>query len=757
MSTLSFLEPLTPLSKEASRIVRYYCKNEPLDVFLPKKPTPNLKFTSHGCESPVSTCYSDTPSLLRIRNDTVLSRYFLPIEFFKNADLSCENVTFSVQKKFVSSGTTESGRSLASFSAEGMALYKIAAVSTFYSVLRHYFLDPMGVHGVSLIPPAETWPDSSLSQMVTWISEHWPVYFSRIENFHETLKFIKGPVFLMGTAYHLIWLIESTKRVRLPFGSIIIETGGYKGKSRELPRGEFYDALARHFDLSLDYIVSEYGMCEAACQAYDFIANPQPDRPTPLEERSFALPSWVTPYVTQRGGYFQFGGEGALVLDDPMRIDYPWPLRTQDFAHLSKERLTFKLLGRVTASVLKGCSLSADIDNGAFIIPAPRLPKELETLNFDVNSVRKRAQTATRVLEDIMSDPKLLDYLTSEMGSRSLGQSAIHDIMYGMPKSLDSWRMAAGNSIGEKDVTAVIKNWLIILPRSHSLALFHPMFLGYVLGLQMFVRKTTTVIQMVESYVLDRLSSLEDSHFIFLPPDFTIGRYSLPFQDGALLAFGADETIKRLAVQSGLPINGFGTVITGSVVYASELRGLSADIAKDCYSLAQNGCFSSRYIVVLEDAEAGWLDDETISLLVNDGKAFIGANLTSLTNTATDHELFRLSLLGARVPCWESLDEPLFAVWPEPLRKIADIGDRLARTTPATVLFTVQQPIDANELVSGLLHTNEFCSRVSVSPKVMKELRFAATNENICALGKANAPIWNGRHQGRPLFKPISL
>ena len=58
-----------------------------------------------------------------------------------------------------------------------------------------------------------------------------------------------------------------TAKPQTPEGSIIIETGGTKGKAREVQRNELHKALVNCFSISGDQIVSEYGMCELSAQA----------------------------------------------------------------------------------------------------------------------------------------------------------------------------------------------------------------------------------------------------------------------------------------------------------------------------------------------------------------------------------------------------------------------------------------------------------------------------------------------------------
>ena len=703
--------------------------------------------------NPPSFCqgHLDVLPILQIDNGTEPIRHYLPIEFFK-MQISGMNL-LGGKRRFVSSGTTETGRSISFFSDDGVALYKIGAMSTYYSVLAHYFKNPMFPEVISLVPPTSVWPDSSLAQMITWISEYWHVSFEDPNTVESRCQKFKQPIILFATAYHLMWLLESEWRLLLPQGSVIIETGGYKGKTKELPRKEFYNALQRKFGVTSDFIVSEYGMCESATQAYDFISSPNDESPTPLEERLFFLPSWIEPSVTQRGGFLRPQGDGALVLDDPMRIDYPWPLRTQDFVRLEFNKKAFRLIGRVASAKLKGCSLSAesvriDIKQKAVLPKKIGLAAQMEMLTLDINAMSRRAAAAQKFLDSLFKDPHFCDLVEKDLGTKNLAKSAIRDMTDGIPSTLNEWQNAAFRSLGKLDEADAIKNWLIILPRSHPQALFHPLFLGYVMGLHLFVRRTTLDSNAAESYVLERISQIEDSRIALLPPTYSVGISALPFQSGALLGFGSDDTIEYFRKYSGIPTNCFGTIITGSVILLSEISENKHLIAKDLFSLGQTGCYSSRYLVVVTDIS--WELDGLVSALAKASKEFIGGNFTSMANTAIDHEGLRLGLLGAKISNWRELDEPLFALWTGLNGKIGKITEKLADIAYGASLFLINQTISIPDLLEEIMKENPSCRRVSVSPEVMNKI--SSSELGYCLLGKANTPKWNGLHDGRPLY-----
>ena len=67
-------------------------------------------------------------------------------------------------------------------------------------------------------------------------------------------------------------------------------------------------------------IISEYGMCELASQAYDFFDEN-------LKTRAYRFPFWVKSFVLPPWGELFSRGKGCLLIEDPLRIDYPFPMR----------------------------------------------------------------------------------------------------------------------------------------------------------------------------------------------------------------------------------------------------------------------------------------------------------------------------------------------------------------------------------------------------------------------------------------------
>jgi hypothetical protein len=81
-------------------------------------------------------------------------------------------------------------------------------------------------------------------------------------------------------------------RVQLPTGSRVLETGGYKGRSRALPKAELHRMITEWLGVPAAQIICEYGMSELSSQAYDS-PSPRAEVQSPKVERIFHFPPWA--------------------------------------------------------------------------------------------------------------------------------------------------------------------------------------------------------------------------------------------------------------------------------------------------------------------------------------------------------------------------------------------------------------------------------------------------------------------------------
>jgi hypothetical protein len=763
-------------TENARKVFRSFLKGlEPADVFSP------LPETQRDSTTSVVQQTSFLPSLepvAQISSGISDHKFFLPIEAFRSQKDSKQQLLFTPEKTFLSSGTTDLARSLSPFSKDGLALYKYASLLTFKAVIGFYFNNTSNLKGFSLVPPTREWPHSSLAQMIAWIGEEWPVAYLTPETLGSMISHHQQPLFIIGTAFHFVWLIDAQVNISLPPGSIVIETGGYKGKSRELSRQELYDGICQAFGITQDYIISEYGMCELASQAYDWVDSPHcdPENCLPLDQRAFRFPRWVSPYAAQGAGRFKKSGKGALTLDDPLRIDYPWPLRTQDYVNINEKPASLRLLGRLKSAPPKGCSMNAEEQNlirsaqDHKSVPSCASPFRplVKTIALNDEALKAKAAGVGQLLQNLLKKQELIDLLNSEWSSSTLGLRAIEDLLVSMPSSAEQWYQTARAALGTTSVESVPQNWLIVLPRSHSVALFYPVVMGYLLGLNLFIRTTQSSDRSSEKFALKSLKSWPLNSLHLLDPVFKVDSPASVQNYDAILGYGSSLTMAALHRRSNLPAVLFGTTLTGVLCYVSELIDNIREIVRDCFSLAQRGCYSARFIILVRDSSQnpGSLPDlATWERLAEESRIFMSLHDNESapeTCALLDSEAVRWSLTERFTPLKRKHPlEPVFALTElQPREGCKDVLSNLGQAAFSVPIFIVNKD-QAAQLAGDMLAYTDPLIKLSLSPlshELMSQqadsTAFSTLHPRACRVGRANTPPWDGLHDGRPLFCP---
>ena len=161
----------------------------------------------------------------------------------------------------------------------------------------------------------------------------------------------RRPVLLAGTAFGFVHFLDFLEGSRLPLprGSRLLETGGFKGRSREVPKDELYAVLARTFGVPDEDIWNEYGMSELSSQAYA--------RGT---DGLHQTPPWARVLVVDPATGLEVGTgrEGLVRWIDLANVDSVLALQTLDRAVRTPEG--FRLLGRLPRTEPRGCSLGVE-------------------------------------------------------------------------------------------------------------------------------------------------------------------------------------------------------------------------------------------------------------------------------------------------------------------------------------------------------------------------------------------------------------
>ncbi len=289
----------------------------------------------------------------------------LPSTAFKRAAVRCFPPD-AAKTWFQTSGTSEgeSGRHY----FETLEIYEAAIIPPF----KHYLLpDCERMRMEFLTPPPQEMPYSSLVHMMETVRSRFGTIDSRyhmtlagldIHSFSRSLQDASAkqqPVFLMGTAFGFAHALEemAARKIRfnLPFGSRIMETGGFKGRTREIPREKFYPMLSENFGIPQFNIVNEYGMTELSSQYYD----------RSLRDQSSTLwkagPLWckmmvVDPETSEEQPH---GVAGLIRVMDLANVGSVIALQTEDVG-VAREDGAIKVLGRVGQAPVRGCSLAAE-------------------------------------------------------------------------------------------------------------------------------------------------------------------------------------------------------------------------------------------------------------------------------------------------------------------------------------------------------------------------------------------------------------
>jgi hypothetical protein len=164
------------------------------------------------------------------------------------------------------------------------------------------------------------------------------------------------PVLILGTAFMFVHLVDSLaaagKRVFLPAGSRIMETGGYKGRSRTLAKQELHRLICHYLGIDPSHVVCEYGMAELSSQGYDRTAGD-------AQTTGFQFPPWARARVVspETGLEVQNGERGLIQIYDLANVFSAMAVQTEDLG--IRRGWGCELAGRAALAEARGCSLLA--------------------------------------------------------------------------------------------------------------------------------------------------------------------------------------------------------------------------------------------------------------------------------------------------------------------------------------------------------------------------------------------------------------
>ncbi len=287
----------------------------------------------------------------------------VPISAFKELTLSCEPPE-ACERVFMTSGTTR---------AEVKGRHHHPTIAVWDLSMRRgferHFVQGLGAPRVPmalLFPPEEELGNSSLgrylSQVLRLFGAAGSGHFVSTQGMDMAglMAFLRRaedggePVALLGASYAFVHLLDALaaegRQVRLPAGSRLLDTGGYKRQSRELALDDFYDQLSRALGLARTHCINMYGMTELSSQFYD-----AGNAVVPSVKRGM---HWIRSRVVNplTGAEVPHGQVGVLVHCDLASFNSTTTILTEDLGVAVDGG--FQLLGRAEGAQARGCSLA---------------------------------------------------------------------------------------------------------------------------------------------------------------------------------------------------------------------------------------------------------------------------------------------------------------------------------------------------------------------------------------------------------------
>lgn len=669
--------------------------------------------------------FSDSDDLLSSavsRKDFDLSepiRSWIAIEDFRDQRL--RPPLPHVSKIFRSSGTTDAERAQSEFSELGMELYKFSALWGFSSMLKREGIAKPKL--ASAIPSQKEWPESSLAHMLMWFSEYWDFSYLAEKDFRTLSESNpERPLIFFITGFQLVHLLDSTPKLKLPSHFYLLETGGTKGKSRSISKEDLYSLVCERWGLRREQILSEYGMSELACQAYYADAS----------REYFQFPEHVKLSVQTSIHGLSQEGTGNLIIHDPMRVDIPAAIRTQDVCQLKRSG-EFKILGRAETAPLKGCSLRFEelISSGN-----PQESVRL-TCREDITTQPVNTQLADYIFSafrKFLHGAEIEKLLSEECQSNYLGKKIVSDLktsIQNLDKDFDqALRTAAG---GE----SIAKNWIIVPPSTHSVAAFYPTIFLLALGCRVKIRLPSNL-RASETllYFVDFMNQFAQGTLKTLPSEWRFEDSSS--EDEAHLLFASNETIETVRSAVADKMVGFGSTLAFSVV---EKPDDLERVFEDLFSLRRLGCLSSRSLFFHDSIPVN-LIFETLNKWLEK----VSLQPSDLEKAGMLSDSLRMLRSG-----WKVNEGRAICLAHTSLNKVK-VNEALASSKFVIPAISYH---NRGELMEWI---EKECSRAQDSFFVFsgvnqEEVARSSLNVDYKSLGELNSFPWNGLHCGKPLLK----
>ena len=292
----------------------------------------------------------------------------VPTDAFKVARVACHPPELD-RVVFRTSGTT--GGTQGSLPLRRTGTYRRAARAWGRHML---FPDTNCLHWILLAPPYVSNSSSSLGFMlddfadafgasITWAINHDKLDLGRVFDAIDRFRLDDIPIVFAGASLAFVHLLDELDNRHVPLGASgrVMQTGGFKGRSREVDGPTLRDELAKVFEVPTDHVVAEYGMTELGSQAYEGCLRSSllPDEPATAHD-VFVSPPWmrVLPVDPVSLEPVPEGEIGIARIEDLTNVDSAVAVQTADRVQLCEGG--FRMVGRAPGAPPRGCSIGVD-------------------------------------------------------------------------------------------------------------------------------------------------------------------------------------------------------------------------------------------------------------------------------------------------------------------------------------------------------------------------------------------------------------
>lgn len=293
----------------------------------------------------------------------------IPIQAYKELILSTEDINQAADV-FYSSGTTNINHR----SKHYISNLNIWEESMRAGFKKNVLPNTDKIRILSWFPGMADNPNSSLSRYISTAirefgTENSHIFFENNQlNYSELIVALQEaeknhePILLLGASFSYVHLLAYLQQHHQSFNlakeSIIFDTGGFKGKSKEVSMTDLYADLESTFKVTREQIINMYGMTEISSQCYDRNLMDHSENKTVYFDK--IAPAWVKTQVldTETLQPVAQGQRGLLAYYDLANWDSCVSILTEDI--VIKNNHGFTIIGRAKGSVAKGCSITAD-------------------------------------------------------------------------------------------------------------------------------------------------------------------------------------------------------------------------------------------------------------------------------------------------------------------------------------------------------------------------------------------------------------